>query len=110
MGGNGGAYLYKWIGYNSDEVKLGKTRSLVPDMDTLMRGYIVPHKRLECIRVFLIYVASTYKWMMPYLKGIYLNIDGCRERRDKYSYKTKSQPRVRLKIWEWEHDNWLEEK
>ena len=33
-----------------------------------------------------------------------------RERRDKDLYKIKSQPRVCLKIWEWEHENCLEER
>ena len=45
--------------------KIGKIRSLVLELDTLMREVRVPHKRLECIRVFLIYVARTVKWMTP---------------------------------------------
>ena len=64
-----------------------------------MREDRVPHKRLECMRYFLIYVARTHKWMMPYLKGFHMTIDGWREGRDKDLYKTKSQPRVRLKVW-----------
>ena len=48
-----------------------------------MREEMVPHKRLECIRGFLIYVARTFKWMTPYLKGLYLTIDVWREGRDK---------------------------
>ena len=55
-------------------------------------------------------MARTYEWMMPYLKGLHMKIDGWREGRDKYLYKTKSQLRVRLKVWKWEHDNWLEGK
>ena len=47
--------------------------------------------------------------MMPSLEGLHLTIDGWQEGRKKYLYKTKSQPRVRMKVWEWEHDNWLEE-
>ena len=72
-----------------------------------MREYRVLHKRLECIRGFLIYVARTFKWMTPYLKGLHLTIDGCREGWDKDFYKINSQPQVRLKVWEWEHENWL---
>ena len=40
----------------------------------------VPHKRLESIGGFIIYVARTYKWMMPYLKGLHLPfMDGERD-------------------------------
>ena len=48
--------------------------------------------------------------MMPYLKCLYLTIDGWIEVRDNDFYKIKSQPRVCLKVWEWEHENWLEER
>ena len=75
-----------------------------------MREDMAPRKRLECIRGFLIYVARNSKWMTPYLKGLHLNIDGWREGRDKDFYKIKSQPRVHLKVWEWEHENRLEER
>ena len=68
------------------------------------------HKRLECIRGFLIYMAKTFKWMKPYLKGLHMTIDGWIEGRDKELYRIKSQPRVRLKVWEWEHENCLEER
>ena len=66
-----------------------------------MRDYKVPYKRLECIRVLIIYFASTYKWMFLYLKGLNLTIDGWREGRKKYFYKTNCHPRVCLKVWEW---------
>ena len=49
-----------------------------------MREDRVPHKRLECIRGFLIYVARTLKGMTPYLKGLHRTIDGWREVSDKY--------------------------
>ena len=48
-----------------------------------MREYRVTHKILECIICFLIYVAMTFKWITPYLKGLHLTIDGWREGRDK---------------------------
>ena len=69
------------------QVKLVKTRSLVLELETLMREYRLPHKRLECIRGLLIYVARTFKWMTPYLKGLHLTINGWRERREIYFYK-----------------------
>ena len=59
------------------------------------------HKRLEFIRGFLIYVARTFKWMTPYLKSLHLTIDGWNEGRATDLYKNNSQPRVRLKVWEW---------
>ena len=92
------------------EVKWGKMRSVVIDLDMLIREDKVPHKRLECIRGFLIYVTSTYKWMILYLKGLHLKIDGWQEGHEKDLYKTKSHLQVRLKVCEWEHENWLEEK
>ena len=70
-----------------------------------MREDRVPHKRLECIRGFLIYVVRTFKWMIPYLNVIHLTIDRWREGRDKDFYKIKSQPQVLLMLWGWEHEN-----
>ena len=75
-----------------------------------MREYRVTHKRLECIRGFLIYVARDFKWMTPYLKDLHLTIYGWRDGSDKYFYKIKSQTRVHLKVWERENENWLEER
>ena len=63
---------------------MGKTRSLVLELETLMREDRVPHKILECIRGLLIYVARDFRWMTPYLKGLHLTIDVWIERRDKY--------------------------
>ena len=77
----------------------GKKNSLVLELEKLVREDRVPHKRLECIIGFLIYVARTFKWMTPYLKGLHLTIGGWIEGRDKYFYKIKSQPRVCLKVW-----------
>ena len=75
-----------------------------------MREDRVPHNILDFIRGFLIYMARTFKWMTPYIKGLHLTIDGWREGNDKYIYKIKSQPRVCLKAWEREHGNFLEER
>ena len=87
-----------------------QTRSLVLDLEKLMREDRLPHKRLECIRGLLIYVVRTYKCMIPYLKGLHMKIDRWKERRKKYLYKTNSQPQVRLNVWDWGNENWLEEK
>ena len=61
------------------EVKWEKTRSILLELETLMREDRVTHKVLDCIRGFLIYVAKTYKWMMNYLKGLHITIDVWRE-------------------------------
>ena len=58
------------------QVKWEKTRTLVIELETFMREYRVPHKRLECITSFLIYVARTFKFMAPYPKVLHLNIYG----------------------------------
>ena len=68
-----------------------------------MKEYRVPHKILECIRGFLIYVARNFKWIIPYLKVLHLTIYGWREGRDKDFYKIYSQPRVSIKVWDWDH-------
>ena len=82
------------------QIKWEKTKIIVLELEILMREDRLTHKRLECIRGFLIYVARNFKWMTPYLQGLNLNIDGWREGRDKYFYKIKSQPQVCLKVWE----------
>ena len=89
----------KEVATTATQIKWGKTRSLVLELETLTREERVPHKRLECIRGFLIYVARDFKWMTSYLKGLHLTIDGWREGRDKDFYNIKSQMRVRLKMW-----------
>ena len=43
------------------QIKWEKTRSLVLELETLMREDRVPHKILECIRGFLIYVVRNFK-------------------------------------------------
>ena len=58
------------------DVKWLKTRDLIEEIWTMMEGgKHIPHKRLTQIRGFLIYVARTYNWMTPYLKGIHQTIN-----------------------------------
>jgi hypothetical protein len=42
------------------------------------KGLKIPHKPLESIRGFLVYVSRTYPKMTPYLKGIHLTLDSWR--------------------------------
>ena len=66
------------------QVKGGKKRSLVLELETLIREDRVTQKRLECTTGFRIYVDKNFKWMTSYLKGLHLTIDGWIEGRDKY--------------------------
>jgi hypothetical protein len=43
---------------------------------------LLEHKELESIRGFLVYVARTYKALVPYLKGIHLTLDSWRKNRN----------------------------
>ena len=88
----------KEVAITVTHVKWVKTRILVLELGTLIMEDRLSHKILECIRGFLIYVARTFKWITPYLKVPRLNIDECREGREKDFYKIKIQPRVRLKV------------
>ena len=74
--------------------KWAKSQSMVRELLQLLLAGPMPHKRLEKIRGFLIYVARTYRWMTPYLKSLHLVIDSWRQGRDtesgwshKYLYK-----------------------
>jgi hypothetical protein len=63
-----------WIWRSSEGERGGDIASECP------KGYI-PHKKLEFIRGFLVYVARTYPTMVPYLKGIHLTLDSWRVNR-----------------------------
>jgi hypothetical protein len=51
------------------------------------KGFKIPHKPLESIRGFLVYVTRTYPEMTPYLKGIHLTLDSWRTGRTKSGWK-----------------------
>ena len=48
---------------------------------------MINHKRMESARGFLVYVANTFKAMVPYLKGIHLTLDSWRDHRDSDGWK-----------------------
>ena len=52
------------------------------ELRELLEAGALPLNRLEKIRGFLIYVARTYSWMTPFLKGLHLVIDSWRPGRD----------------------------
>ena len=68
--------LNKEVAITVTQIKWEETRSFVLELQTLMRYDRLYHKRLECIRGLLMYVASSFKLMTPYLKGLHLTIYG----------------------------------
>jgi hypothetical protein len=94
------------------DTKWEKTQATVQDLvDRTAANSGVDRKALERIRGFLIYVSRTYRWMVPYLKGIHLTIDSWREDRDAEGYR-KKKPKALGKegnwIWNWEQDKWYD--
>jgi len=91
--------------------KWDKTQELVEELQQMSAAPMYDRKRLEQIRGYLIYTSRTYKWMVPYLKGIHLTIDGWREGRDCEGFKKKKGPKPRGKPnvrWEWEGERWID--
>lgn len=64
-------------------------------------------ERLEQIRGFMNYVSRTYRWVVPYIKGLHLTIDSRREVRDSEGWKVL-RPAKRLTMWEWVHERWID--
>jgi hypothetical protein len=90
--------------------KWDKTKAMISELKEMLRARedeLLPHKRLEQIRGFLIYVSRTYDWMPPYLKGLHLTIDGWREGRLKDGWRAK-KAKNKFVIWEWEGEQWVD--
>jgi hypothetical protein len=56
------------------EDKWMKTREIILDPGAVLGAEKLSHKRLERVWGSLICVSHSYKWMTPYLKGLYLTI------------------------------------
>ena len=69
--------------------KWDKTGRLLAEVRSLLEDgpEALSRKRLQQVRGYLQYVASTYKPMTPYLIGFHLTIDGWRRNRDKEGYR-----------------------
>ena len=92
-------------------VKWEKTRDMICRLEEMEMDNKFPHTELTRIRGFLIYVARTYLWMTPYLKGLHLTIDHWRAHRDKDGYKIPIKQRVPKPIrtrdaMEWDQSYW----
>ena len=91
------------------EVKWQKVKDLIEELEEMMKHpEVLPHKRLEQIRGFLIYVSRTYRWMPPYLKGIHLTLDGWRPDRDAHGYRVQQKKPQVPSVWEWESEAWID--
>ena len=73
-------WIAKWVGINipSDQ----KVEKLSNEHTGHCPRGKIPHKQLERCQGFLIYVARTFKSMVPYLKGLHLTLDSWRTGRD----------------------------
>jgi hypothetical protein len=71
------------------QLKWDKTKALVSELWRMILedSEAMDRERLEQVRGFLVYVARTYRWMNPYLKGLHLTIDGWRPDRDEEGYR-----------------------
>ncbi|KAL7530331.1 hypothetical protein ACHAXR_005038 [Thalassiosira sp. AJA248-18] len=89
------------------KLKWQKTQALLKEISDMLLDDMIHHKRLEQIRGFLIYVARTYKWVNPYLKGIHQTLDSWRPGRKKDGW---SAPRKqgRVQVWQWEQEEWID--
>ena len=90
-----------------------KTRSMVEELRVMMESDSLDRKNLELerIRGFLIYVSRTYRWMVPYLKGLHLTIDSWREDRDEEGYRRKRPTPPREGgdwSWDWLSNMWYD--
>ena len=75
--------------------KWQKTQNLIAELWDMMAAQRIPHKRLEQIRGFLVYVTRTYRWMTPYLKGLHLTLDAWRVDRDEEGWRIGKAERSR---------------
>ncbi len=71
------------------EDKWIKAKSQITELEDLLDSQpeTLPRKRLEQIRGFLGYITQTYRYMIPYLNGLHITIDGWRRNRDPDGWK-----------------------
>jgi hypothetical protein len=81
------------------QLKWDKTKALVVELREMVQKDVdrLDRNRLEQIRGFLIYVARTYNFFTPYLKGLHLTIDSWRPDRDEEGYRKKPERKGRSK-------------
>ena len=76
---------------NGVSEKVGNTQILRMELRKIIDiGKKMSRPRLDSTQGFLIYVARTYQYFNPYLKGIHLNIYGWRPRRNEEGWKLRT--------------------
>jgi hypothetical protein len=93
------------------EKKWEKTQMVVRELHEKASSPTMNRKALERIRGYLTYVSRTYRWMVPYLKGIHLTIDSWREDRDTEGYRRKKPKAIHKEgnwSWNWEQEKWYD--
>jgi hypothetical protein len=63
--------VYKMV----SQERWDKVRVHVGKLQVWAKQNEIPHKELERVRGFLVYVSMTYATMVPFLKGIHLTLD-----------------------------------
>ena len=71
--------------------KWEKTQRLIKEMLDMIPQDYYPLSRLLQIRGFLMYVAGTYPWINPYMKGLHLTIDSWRPHRGPDGFKLRGK-------------------
>lgn len=71
------------------EQKWVKAKSQVMELEIIVTHKTAKRKRLQEIRGFLNYIATTYPLILSYLMGIYLTIDRWRKGRDEFGWRRR---------------------
>ena len=69
------------------QMKWDKTKLLIAEFGGMIPKGTLPLQRLLEIQGFLMYVARTYTWLNPYIKGLYLTVDSWRPGRAEDGFK-----------------------
>ena len=91
--------------------KWEKSRALMGELNEMIDWPTLDRKNLERIQGFLIFISRTYRWMVPYLKGLHLSIDSWRADRDDEGYQRKRpQPSKGAGdwCWDWSEERWYD--
>ncbi len=73
------------------EEKWHKAKSQVQELKVRVQEKMASRKRLQEIRGFLNYIATTYPILMSYLMGLHLTIDGWQKGRDHEGWRVKEE-------------------
>ena len=82
------------FGLVSDE-KWDKMKQQLSELEEMVNQHpnMLSRKWIEQIRGFMNYIAQTYRYMIPYLNGLHMTLDGWRPGRDNEGWNRKSKVR-----------------